>query len=89
MGKRHNIGIIKPPYKCFLSELFIHNKKLQFLSFPATSPQKCFSNSTRFSYFSLVLVCRFGVGFYNLLFLILVRHVVLAASYMFVIKCVS
>nr|DAS59206.1 MAG TPA: hypothetical protein [Caudoviricetes sp.] len=41
MGKRHNIGIVKPPYKCFLSELFTHNKKLQFLSFPATSPQKC------------------------------------------------
>nr|DAS24417.1 MAG TPA: hypothetical protein [Caudoviricetes sp.] len=43
MGKRHNIGIVKPPYKCFLSELFTHNKKLQFLSFPATSPQKIYS----------------------------------------------
>nr|DAV01554.1 MAG TPA: hypothetical protein [Caudoviricetes sp.] len=32
------------------------------------------------------MVWRFGVGFHNLLFLILVRHVVLAASYMFVIK---
>nr|DAP00786.1 MAG TPA: NADH dehydrogenase transmembrane subunit [Caudoviricetes sp.] len=41
MGRRHNIGIVKPPYKSFLSELFTHNKKLQFLSFPATSPQKC------------------------------------------------
>nr|DAR50817.1 MAG TPA: hypothetical protein [Caudoviricetes sp.] len=41
MGKRHNIGIVKPPYKCFLSELFTHNKSCSFCHFLQQPPQKC------------------------------------------------